>query len=79
MSQMRSSAPDAARVFLDRADLASEFGEPESTLPKTNDKVRFSYGGGLRFALGEAILARVDVGFSDEEHGLVYLVFGHTF
>jgi outer membrane protein assembly factor BamA len=70
---------DAARVFLDRGDLASEFGQPESTLPKTKDTVRFSYGGGVRFALGEAILARVDVGFSDEEHGLVYLVFGHTF
>ncbi len=70
---------DAGRVFLDREDLATEFGEPEQTLPKTNDKMRYSYGGGLRFALGEAILARVDVGFSDEEHGLVYLVFGHTF
>lgn len=70
---------DAARVFLDRDALASEFGEDENTLPRTSDEIRFSYGGGLRIALGEAILARLDIGFSDEEKGLVYLVFGHTF
>jgi outer membrane protein assembly factor BamA len=70
---------DAGRVFLERDDLATDFNQPETTLPKTSDEVRFSYGGGVRFALGEAILARIDVGFSDEEHGLVYLVFGHTF
>ncbi len=29
--------------------------------------------------LGQAILARIDVGFSEEEKGLAYLVFGHTF
>jgi len=47
--------------------------------PATKDDMRFSYGGGVRFALGEATIARVDVGFSEEEKGLVYLVFGHTF
>lgn len=41
--------------------------------------MRVSYGGGLRIALSEAILARTDVGFSEEESGLVYLTFGHTF
>jgi hypothetical protein len=40
---------------------------------------RYSYGAGARIALGEAILARIDVGFSDEETGLVYLTFGHIF
>jgi len=27
---------------------------------------------------GEAIVARIDVGFGNEEHGLVHLLFGHT-
>jgi hypothetical protein len=29
--------------------------------------------------LAQAIVARVDVGFSDEEQGLVYLSFGQAF
>ena len=70
---------DAGRVFLSSDDMASEFGIDETQLPALKDKMRFSYGGGVRFALGEATIARVDVGFSDEQKGLVYLVFGHTF
>jgi alpha-D-ribose 1-methylphosphonate 5-triphosphate synthase subunit PhnG len=64
----------------DGGDVAArvEFvGGHRTSVPK--DKMRFSYGGGVRFALGKATIARVDVGFSDEEMGLVYLVFGHTF
>ncbi len=70
---------DAGRVFMTSDQLAAAFGVDETALPKLHDTVRFSYGGGVRFALGEATIARVDVGFSDEETGLVYLVFGHTF
>jgi outer membrane protein assembly factor BamA len=70
---------DAGRVFLTSDQLAAEFGEDETALPVMKDDMRYSYGGGVRFALGEATIARVDVGFSDEESGLVYLVFGHTF
>jgi outer membrane protein assembly factor BamA len=70
---------DAGRVFLDEDDLAATFGVDETALPKLKDRIRLSYGGGVRFALGEAILARIDVGFSEESRGLVYLVFGHTF
>ena len=40
---------------------------------------RGRHGGGLRFILARALVARVDVGFSEEEIGLVYLKFGHTF
>jgi hypothetical protein len=43
------------------------------------DDLKYSYGGGLRFALSRAIVARIDVGFSDEEKGLVYLSFGQAF
>jgi len=70
---------DAGRVFLTSDDMASSFGIDETLLPKLKNQVRFSYGGGVRFALGEAIIARIDVGFSEEQKGLVYLVFGHTF
>ncbi len=70
---------DAGRVFYSDEDIASELGQPVATIPATNNDFRYSYGGGTRIALGEALVARIDVGFSDEEKGLVYLVFGHTF
>jgi outer membrane protein assembly factor BamA len=43
------------------------------------DHIRYSYGGGLRIGLSSGLVARIDAGFSPEEHGLVYLTFGHTF
>ncbi len=70
---------DAGRVFMDEEDIARELGEPPATIPRTDNEFRYSYGGGTRIALGEALVARIDVGFSDEEKGLVYVVFGHTF
>jgi outer membrane protein assembly factor BamA len=70
---------DVGRVFMSEEDIAQQLGQPVDTIPKTNDKFRYSYGGGTRIALGEALVARLDVGFSEEEKGLVYLVFGHTF
>jgi hypothetical protein len=66
-------------VFYSDGDIASELGQPVATIPATSNDFRYSYGGGTRIALGEALVARIDVGFSDEEKGLVYLVFGHTF
>jgi len=53
--------------------------EEKTHLPGIFEEFRYSYGTGLRIALGEAILARLDVGFSNEQAGLVYLTFGHTF
>lgn len=69
---------DAGRVF--QTDELSEHFEVNNELPArlVND-FRYSYGAGTRIALGQAILARIDVGFSEEESGLVYLTFGHTF
>ena len=43
------------------------------------DNFRFSYGGGTRIGFSSGLVARIDVGFSEEERGLVYLTFGHTF
>jgi len=70
---------DMGRVFLNDSDLTNEFKVDRELLPRLFQDFRYSYGGGTRIALGEAILARIDVGFSDEEKGLVYLTFGHMF
>lgn len=43
------------------------------------DHLRYSYGGGVRIGFSSGLVARIDVGFSPEETGLVYLAFGHTF
>lgn len=69
---------DGGRVFLDKDDLEDEFqlGDIADSIIHT---FQYSYGGGLRIKLSEALVARIDVGFSDEETGLVYLSFGQTF
>ena len=48
-------------------------------LKHTFDHIRYSYGGGFRIGLSSGLVARLDAGFSPEEHGLIYLTFGHTF
>ncbi|MGH7821562.1 MAG: BamA/TamA family outer membrane protein, partial [Candidatus Binatia bacterium] len=70
---------DMGRVFIDEQEFSKEFRANEELVPRVFRDFRYSYGGGLRIALGAAILARIDVGFSEEELGLVYLTFGHTF
>jgi outer membrane protein assembly factor BamA len=70
---------DMGRVFLDDSELSDEFRVDRDLLPRVFEDFRYSYGGGVRIALGQAILARIDVGFSDEETALLYLTFGHTF
>jgi hypothetical protein len=70
---------DMGRVFLDDTDLSNEFDVNNDLLPRVFGDFRDSYGGCVRIALGDAILARIDVGFSNEEIGLVYLTFGHIF
>ena len=67
------------RVTLDSTDLGDEFEVNSDLLPRLFGDFRYSYGTGVRVALGEAILARIDVGFSNEETALVYLTFGHIF
>ena len=60
---------DAGRVFTSGHDFRDNF----------YDQLRYSYGGGVRVGLSSGLVARIDVGFSPEEHGLIYLTFGHTF
>lgn len=70
---------DTGRVFLSSSQALNEFNVDQQAISPIVTKLRYSYGGGVRFALGEALLARIDVGFSEEEKGLVYLSFGQTF
>jgi hypothetical protein len=66
-------------VFINRGELDDEFDLTDDVINQLTSDIRYSYGGGLRFILSRALIARVDVGFSEEEIGLVYLKFGHTF
>lgn len=70
---------DAGRVFLNARDRQNTFRINSDLIPRVFQKFRYDYGGGLRIALGQALVARVDAGFSKEEKGLVYLTFGQTF
>ena len=70
---------DIGEVFISDAQVSRDFNVPSRNLPREVDEFRYSYGTGLRAEIGDAIVARLDVGFSNEDVGLVYLVFGHTF
>jgi len=63
----------AGRVFIDRDELGRRFA------PSDAERVRVAGGPGLRIALSQALVARIDVGFSQEETGILYLAFGHAF
>ena len=67
---------DTGRVFI--SDEAIRQEEGDSTRAEVN-RYRWDYGGGFRISLSEALVARIDVGFSEEETALVYLAFGQTF
>lgn len=70
----------AGRVFLDRSRLPDDLsGDMSRFAPGRDDAIQFSYGAGLQMALGEALTTRLDVGFSGESKGLVYLSFGNAF
>jgi outer membrane translocation and assembly module TamA len=70
---------EAGRVFIARHVLREDFGLNDTQLARLESALRYSGGGGVRFALSRALIARIDVGLSEEERGLVYLTFGHTF
>ena len=64
---------EAGRVFLDR----DEFGR--RVAPSEAERLPFGGGGGLRNALSQALVARLDIGFSEDETGILYLAFGQAF
>jgi len=70
---------DAGRVFLDHSDVNNEFSLNSDIFDRIVSDFQYSYGAGVRIALAKALVARIDVGFSREETGLVYLSFGQTF
>ncbi|MDA3921555.1 MAG: BamA/TamA family outer membrane protein [Salinisphaera sp.] len=70
----------AGRVFLDRSKLPDALLQSEPQIaPGLGDRIQYSYGTGLHIALGEALAARLDAGFSRESQGLIYLSFGNAF
>jgi outer membrane protein assembly factor BamA len=72
---------DGGRVFIDEKDLSSEFGIPPDNIiiKSQTGGFEYSYGPGLRIALSQVLVARIDVGFSEENKGLVFLSFGQVF
>jgi outer membrane protein assembly factor BamA len=70
---------EGGRVFIDNDELADEFELNDDIIDRVVDNFQYSYGPGLRIVLSKALVARIDIGFSDEEQGLVYLAFGQTF
>jgi outer membrane protein assembly factor BamA len=70
---------DGGRVFVNRDDLHDEFHLDAEIIERVLQDFQYSYGCGLRIALSEALVAKIDVGFSNEETGLLYLSFGHMF
>jgi hypothetical protein len=70
---------DAGRVFLGSGEIKDEFRLDSNVFDRLIGDFQFSYGPGLRIALSDTLVARVDAGFSKEETGLIYLSFGHTF
>src|SRR5581483_5003336 len=70
---------EAGRVFTSSSNLKNEFALNRDLIQRVAQDLKYSYGGGVRIALSEALVARIDVGFSDEEKGLVYLAFGQAF
>ncbi len=71
----------AGRVFESKHQLRQDYGiEDLGKVPSsTSGAIRLSYGAGVRIALNEALVARIDVGFSDDETGQIYLTFGQAF
>lgn len=45
----------------------------------TLERLKWSYGGGLRAAVNQSFVVAFDFGFSEEDTGLFYLGFGHLF
>lgn len=67
---------DTGRVFI--SDEAVRAQEGNAAGAEVN-RYRWDYGAGVRISLSRALVARIDVGFSEEETALVYLAFGQTF
>ena len=70
---------DVGSVIFESSQVAKSYGTTSQPPPGTVDTVRVSYGGGIRVTLEDALVIRLDVGFSPEETALVYLDFGQTF
>ncbi|MBP1686728.1 MAG: outer membrane protein, family [Deltaproteobacteria bacterium] len=57
---------EAGRVFLSSTEIKTEFHAARPDIHYVSH-LQYSYGGSLRIALSSALVARLDVGFSEEE------------
>jgi outer membrane protein assembly factor BamA len=60
---------EGGRVFIDRDELSGEFDLDRGVVSRLVHNLQYSYGAGFRISLSEALVARIDVGFSEEETG----------
>ncbi len=67
----------AGRVFLNRSKLPHNLSR--AATPDLSSKFRYSYGTGVRIDLGEALTARIDIGFSKNNKAQAFLEFGNRF
>jgi hypothetical protein len=71
---------DVGRVFISDDEIRDDLApNAEPVIDALRDGPIYGGGPGLRFALSQALVARIDVAFSDEQLPIVYLAFGHTF
>ena len=71
---------DVGRVFISDDEIRKDLApNAEPVIESLRDGPIYGGGPGLRFALSQAMVARIDVAFSDEQLPIVYLAFGHTF
>ncbi|HYW90928.1 MAG TPA: BamA/TamA family outer membrane protein [Gammaproteobacteria bacterium] len=70
---------DAGRVFVNAKSRQQQFRVNSDLIPRVIHNFRYDYGAGLRIALGQVLVARLDLGFSQEYKGLTYLSFSKVF
>ncbi|HYW04448.1 MAG TPA: BamA/TamA family outer membrane protein [Gammaproteobacteria bacterium] len=70
---------DAGRVFIDAKARQDQFRVNGDLITRVIHNFRYDYGAGLRIALGQVLVARLDLGFSQENKGLSYLSFSEVF
>lgn len=70
---------DVGAVFIDEHDLPTEYNVTGEVLRSQTGGFQYSLGFGCHIGFSESLVARIDVGFSEENTGLVFLSFGHIF
>jgi outer membrane protein assembly factor BamA len=71
---------DVGHVYIPTSDVRTDLApNSQVVLDSIQDGPVYGGGPGIRFGLSQALVARIDVGFSEEEMPIFYLAFGNTF